>query len=322
MGRIPLPFSLLPLLFSLVLNRGNLMGLTIYLNGDFVPEEEAKVSVFDHGLLYGDGVFEGIRFYNGRVFKLDEHLQRLYDSAKAIRLQIPLKPEEMEEAILETIRKNNLRDGYVRPVVTRGPGDLGLDPDKCPKPFVFVIADTIVLYPDDAYENGLSVITVPTRRNISEALNPRIKSLNYLNNILAKIEANNVNVNPDMPIAQEAIMLSSEGYVVECTGDNIFIIKDEVVCTPPTYIGALEGVTRNTAMDLAREMGLKVTEEIFNRYEVYIADECFLTGTAAEIIPVVKVDGRIIGDGKPGRATQELVKRFRELTQTTGTEIF
>lgn len=298
------------------------MALIVYLNGDFVPAEEAKVSVFDHGLLYGDGVFEGIRFYNGRVFKLDEHLQRLYDSAKAIRLEIPLKPEEMEEVVLETIRKNNLRDGYVRPVVTRGPGDLGLDPDKCPEPFIFVIADTIVLYPDESYENGLSVITVPTRRNVPEALNPRIKSLNYLNNILAKIEAGNINAASDIPIAQEAIMLSNDGYVVECTGDNIFIIKDEAVYTPPTYIGALEGVTRNTAMDLARDMGLEVEEKIFTRYEVYIADECFLTGTAAEVIPVVKVDGRIIGDGKPGKITRELVKKFKKLTQTTGTEIF
>ena len=242
------------------------MGLIIYLNGDFVSNEEAKVSVFDHGLLYGDGVFEGIRFYNGRVFKLDEHLQRLYDSAKAIRMEIPLKTDEFEEAILETIRRNNLRDGYIRAVVTRGPGDLGLDPDKCPEPFIFVIAASIVLYPDEFYENGLSVVTVATRRNVPEALNPRIKSLNYLNNILAKIEAKNANV-------IEAIMLTNDGYVVECTGDNIFIIKDDVVLTPPTYIGALEGVTRNAVMDLARDMGLKVMEEIFNRYEVYIADE-------------------------------------------------
>lgn len=291
------------------------MGLIIYLNGEFVPAEEAKVSVFDHGLLYGDGVFEGIRSYNGRVFKLDEHLQRLYDSAKVIRLEIPLSFGEMKDAILETLRQNNIRDGYIRAVVTRGPGDLGLDPDKCSKPFVFIIADKIVLYPDEFYKNGLSVITVPTRRNVPEALNPRIKSLNYLNNILAKIEAKNAEV-------IEAIMLSNDGYVVECTGDNIFVIKDEVVFTPPTYVGALEGVTRNVAMDLARDMGLKAEERIFNRYEVYTADECFLTGTAAEIVPVVKVDGRIIGDGKPGRVTQELVKAFKEVTQTTGTEIF
>ena len=291
------------------------MGLTIYLNGDFVPAEEAKVSVFDHGLLYGDGVFEGIRFYNDRVFKLDEHLQRLYDSAKAIRLEIPLKTKEFEEVILETIRRNNSHDGYIRAVVTRGPGDLGLDPDKCSEPFVFVITASIVLYPDEFYENGLSVITVPTRRNVPEALNPRIKSLNYLNNILAKIEAKNANV-------IEAIMLNNDGYVVECTGDNIFIIKNEVVSTPPTHIGALAGVTRNAVMDLARSMGLKVVEEIFNRYEIYIADECFLTGTAAEVIPVVKADGRIVGDGKPGRITRELKERFGELTQTTGTPIY
>ena len=291
------------------------MGLTIYLNGDFVPAEEARVSVFDHGLLYGDGVFEGIRFYNDRVFKLDEHLQRLYDSAKAIRLEIPLKIKEFEEVILETIRRNNLHDGYIRPVVTRGPGDLGLDPDKCPKPFIFVIAASIVLYPEEYYEEGLSVITVPTRRNVPEALNPRIKSLNYLNNILAKIEAKSANV-------IEAIMLTNDGYVVECTGDNIFIIKNEVVSTPPTHIGALAGVTRNAVMDLARDMGLKVVEEIFNRYEIYIADECFLTGTAAEVIPVVKADGRIIGDGKPGRMTRKLKERFGELTQTTGTPIY
>jgi len=290
------------------------MGL-VYLNGKFVPAEEAKVSVYDHGLLYGDGVFEGIRTYNGRVFKLDEHLERLYNSAKAIRLKIPLTFEEMKEKILETLRQNDLRDGYVRAVVTRGPGDLGLDPDNCKEAFVFIIADKIVLYSDEFYKNGLSVITVPTRRNIPEALDPRIKSLNYLNNILAKIEAKDRGV-------IEAIMLNSDGYVVECTGDNIFIIKNEAVYTPPTYIGALEGVTRNTAIDLAREMGLKVEEKIFNRYEVYTADECFLTGTAAEIIPVVKVDGRIVGDGIPGRITQELVSRFRKLTQTTGTPIW
>lgn len=301
------------------------MGLIIYLNGDFVPEEEAKVSVFDHGLLYGDGVFEGIRFYNSRVFKLDEHLQRLYDSAKAIRLEIPLKLEEMEEAMLETIRKNNLHDGYIRAVVTRGVGDLGLDPDKCPEAFVFIIADSIALYPEKYYREGLELVTVATRRNMPEALNPRIKSLNYLNNILAKIEAKNVN-DPEAagssPRIIEAIMLTNEGHVVECTGDNIFIIKNEVLITPPTYIGALEGVTRNTVMDLARDMQLEVKENIFNRYDVYTADECFLTGTAAEVIPVVKVDGRTIGDSKLGKITQELNKRFKELTQTTGTPIY
>jgi len=291
------------------------MGLIIYLDGDFVPEAEAKISVFDHGLLYGDGVFEGIRAYNSRVFKLDEHLQRLYDSAKAISLTVPLKIEEMKEAILETLRRNNLRDGYIRPVVTRGKGDLGVDPGKCPVASVFIIASSITLYDEKYYREGLSVITAPTRRNIPAALNPRIKSLNYLNNILARIEAKNAD-------AVEAIMLSNDGYVVECTGDNIFIIKGESIITPPTYIGALEGITRNTAMDLARDMGLTVEERIFNLYAVYMADECFLTGTAAEIIPVVKVDGRLIGDGKPSKITQELNKRFKELTQTTGTPIY
>jgi len=292
------------------------MGLIIYLNGEFVPKEEAKVSVFDHGLLYGDGVFEGIRSYNGRVFRLYEHLQRLYDSAKVIRLTIPLRLEEMKEKILETLRRNNLRDAYIRAVVTRGVGDLGLDPDKCSKEgFVFIITDKIVLYDDECYKNGLDVITVPTRRNVPEALNPRIKSLNYLNNIMAKIEAKNSNV-------IEAIMLNSDGYVVECTGDNIFIIKNETIYTPPTYLGALEGITRDAVIELARNMGLKVEERIFNRYEVFVADECFLTGTAAEIIPVVKVDGRIIGDGCPGNITKKLIEAFRELTQTTGTPIY
>ena len=291
------------------------MGLLVYLDGDFVPAEEAKVSIFDHGLLYGDGVFEGIRSYNGRVFRLDEHLQRLYDSAKAIRLVIPLSPEEMKENILETLRRNNLHDAYIRPVVTRGTGDLGLDPDKCKKAFVFIIVGEITLYDEHFYKNGLSVITVPTRRNIPEALNPRIKSLNYLNNILAKIEAKNGN-------AIEAIMLDSNGHVVECTGDNIFIIKKGIIYTPPTYIGALEGVTRDAVIELAQGMNMKVEEKIFNRYELYISDECFLTGTAAEIIPVVKIDGRIIGDGLPGNITKELITRFKELTQTTGIPIY
>ena len=291
------------------------MELMIYLDGEFLPREKAKISVFDHGLLYGDGVFEGIRFYSNRVFKLDEHLKRLYDSAKAIRLEIPLKPVEMEEAILETIRRNNLHDGYVRVVITRGVGDLGLDPDKCEKASVFVIAASITLYPDEFYENGMSVITVPTRRNVLEAVNPRIKSLNYLNNILAKIEAKNAD-------AIEAIMLSNEGHVVECTGDNIFIVRNDNVVTPPSYIGALEGITRDTVLELARGMNLKASEQIFNRYEVYTADECFLTGTAAEVIPVVNVDGRMIGDGEPGRITRELIKRFKKLAQSTGTPIY
>ncbi len=289
--------------------------MVIYLNGEFVPKEEAKISVFDHGLLYGDGVFEGIRSYSGRVFKLDEHLKRLYDSAKVIMLKIPLEMEEMREVVLETLRRNNLRDAYIRLVVTRGEGDLGLDPDKCPKPTVFCIADKIVLYPERYYKEGLRIVTVPTRRNYVEAINPRIKSLNYLNNILAKIEGKLAN-------APEAIMLNSEGYVVECTGDNVFIVKRGVLKTPPVYIGALEGVTRNCVMDLAREMGIEVREELFTRYELYTSDECFLTGTAAEVIPVVEVDKRPIGDGKPGPITLKLIDAFRRYAQTHGTPIY
>ncbi|HEX30690.1 TPA: branched-chain-amino-acid transaminase [Candidatus Poribacteria bacterium] len=289
--------------------------MLVYLNGEFVPREEAKISVFDHGLLYGDGVFEGIRSYSGRVFKLDEHLKRLYDSAKAIMLRIPLEMEEMREVVLETLRRNNLSDAYIRLVVTRGEGDLGLDPDKCPKPTVFCIADKIVLYPEKYYREGLRIVTVPTRRNYVEAINPRIKSLNYLNNILAKIEGKLAN-------APEAIMLNSEGYVVECTGDNVFIVKRGVLKTPPVYIGALEGVTRNCVMDLAREMGIEVREELFTRYELYTSDECFLTGTAAEVIPVVEVDKRPIGDGKPGPVTLKLIDAFRRYAQTHGTPIY
>lgn len=288
--------------------------MLIYLDGQFVPQEEAKVSVFDHGLLYGDGVFEGIRSYNGRVFKLDEHLKRLYDSAKALMLNMPLSIDEMEEAVLETLRQNNLRDAYIRLVVTRGVGDLGLDPDKCPRATVFIIADKIALYPPEFYENGLEIVTVPTRRNLTEALNPRIKSLNYLNNILAKIEGKLAGV-------IEALMINAEGYVVECTGDNVFIWKDNTLFTPPTYVGILEGVTRNAVMGIAREIGLDVREQVFTRHDLYIADECFLTGTAAELIPVVKVDGRVVGSGKSGEVTRKLHAAFHELTQNTGTPI-
>ena len=288
--------------------------MLIYLNGEYVSKEDAKISIFDHGLLYGDGVFEGIRSYDGVVFKLDEHLKRLYDSAKAIMLKIPVSIDEMKEIVLETLRKNNLRDAYIRLVVTRGEGDLGLDPDKCPEPTVFVIADKIVLYPEEYYENGLELATVSTRRNIPEALNPRIKSLNYLNNILAKIEGKQAGV-------IEAIMLNSKGYVVECTGDNIFVVKDERLITPPLHVGILEGITRNTVMDLAEGLGIQVKEEVFTQYDLYIADECFLTGTAAEVIPVVKVDRRVIGDGKPGPITQKLIKEFRRNTNKLGTPI-
>lgn len=291
------------------------MGLIIYADGEFVPEEKAVVSIFDHGLLYGDGIFEGIRAYHGRVFKLDEHIERLYDSARSIMLNIPLTPEEMTEVVLETMRRNGLRDGYIRLLVTRGKGDLGLDPKNCPKASVFCIGASIQLYPEELYEKGLEVVTVPTRRNLNEALSPRIKSLNYLNNILAKMEAARAGT-------MEAIMLNNEGYVAEATGDNIFIVKKGVLITPPSHVGILEGVTRNTVMDLAREQGIPVEERLFTRYDVYVADECFLTGSAAELIPVIKVDGRTIGDGVPGSMTRKLILLFRELTRTDGPLIF
>ncbi|KUO53391.1 MAG: branched-chain amino acid aminotransferase [Desulfitibacter sp. BRH_c19] len=291
------------------------MGLQIYLDGKFVPEEEAKLSIFDHGLLYGDGIFEGIRMYHNRVFKLKEHLIRLYESAKTLNLDIELTIEEMEEAVLETCRKNNLRDGYIRLVVTRGKGDLGLDPRKCPKTLTFIVAAAIQLYPEALYETGLEVITVATRRNVAEALNPRIKSLNYLNNILARIEANLAGV-------PEAVMLNQDGFVAEATGDNIFIVKNGRLITPPVHVGILEGITRNTVMDLAKEDGIEVAQEVFTRHDMYNADECFLTGTAAEVIPTIRMDGRAIGSGKPGQMTLNLIKRFRELTKVDGPRIF
>ncbi|WP_066637983.1 branched-chain-amino-acid transaminase [Desulfolucanica intricata] len=291
------------------------MSLIIYLNGNFVPEEEAVVSVFDHGLLYGDGIFEGIRAYHNRVFKLDEHIKRLYESAKTIMLDIPLTRDEMVEVVLETLRRNNQKDAYIRLVVSRGKGDLGLDPRKCEKPTVFCITADIKLYPAELYEKGLETVTVATRRNAVEAVNPRVKSLNYLNNIFAKIEANLAGV-------PESILLNNEGYVAEATGDNIFIIKDGVLITPPPYAGLLEGVTRNTVMNIAREKGIRVEERLFTRHDIYIADECFLTGTAAECIPVVKVDGRVIGNGSPGEMTWDLIKAYRELTKVDGPVIF
>jgi branched-chain amino acid aminotransferase len=291
------------------------MGLTIYLNGELVPEEQAKVSVFDHGLLYGDGVFEGIRAYNGRVFRLEEHLDRLWDSARAIMLQIPMEKSELTEAVLETLRANDLRDGYVRLVVTRGCGDLGLDPLKCPMPTVFIIAASIALYPEEYYENGLALVTCSTRRHDPTALDTGIKSLNYLNNILAKMETTHAGV-------PEGIMLSTEGYVAECTADNLFLVNRGMLITPPLYLGNLGGITRDTVMELAELRGLPVHEELFRLKEVYCADECFLTGTAAELIGVVSVDGRQIGDGKPGRITELLREAFVTLTQSEGTPIY
>ena len=290
--------------------------MKIYLNGQLVDKERAVVSVFDHGLLYGDGVFEGIRAYHGRVFKLHEHIERLYNSARAIMLTIPLSKNAMEEAVVSTLRANKLRDAYIRLVVTRGEGDLGLDPRHCPKPTIFIITDKIALYPKEFYEKGLSVLTSSIKRNISEALNPSIKSLNYLNNVLAKAEASRHN-------APEAIMLNREGYVAECTGDNIFVVKENTLMTPPTWAGALEGITRNIVMDIAKNrLKLLVKEEVFTPYHVYVGDEVFLTGTAAEVVPVTEVDGRAIGEGKPGKMTLKLMKEFRELTRITGVPIY
>lgn len=289
--------------------------MLIYIDGEFLPKAEAKVSVFDHGLLYGDGVFEGIRSYNGRVFKLDEHLERLYDSAKSIMLEIPISIETMKETVLETLRRNHLTEAYIRLIITRGVGDLGLDPDKCPKPSIIIIADKIVLYPQKFYEDGLEIVTASVRRNYAEAINPRIKSLNYLNNILAKIEGKQAG-------AEEVLMLNAEGYVVECTGDNIFWIKNEILVTPPVHMGILEGVTRNSVINLARDAGIHVEERVFTRHDLYIADECFLTGTAAEVIPVVKIDRRAIGDGQPGKMTQRLIAAFRQYANSSGTPIY
>lgn len=291
------------------------MGRVVYLNGEFVPQEEAKVSVFDHGYLYGDGIFEGIRAYNGRVFKLREHLVRLYESAKTLMLEIPMDIDRMAEVVAETCRRNDLQDAYIRLVVSRGRGDLGLDPFKCKTPTVVVIADKIQLYPEQFYEQGLSVVTVATRRNAAETLNPRIKSLNYLNNILAKIEAHFAG-------KPEVVMLNQEGFVVECTGDNIFILKNGRLITPPSHVGILEGITRNTVMDLAERQGIPVEEKVFTRHDLYNADECFLTGTAAEVVPVVEADGRRIGDGSPGQVTRGLIAAYRDLTRHEGYPIF
>lgn len=286
--------------------------MKVYINGKFYEKNDAKISVFDHGLLYGDGVFEGIRSYNRLVFKLKEHIDRLFESAHSIMLKIPLTKREMIKAVILTLKENNLTDAYIRPVVTRGEGDLGLDPRKCAgKATVIIIADKIALYPEKFYKKGLEIITVPTIRNLPEALNPQIKSLNYLNNILAKIEAANVGY-------EEAIMLDALGYVAECTGDNIFIAKSEHLYTPPQCMGTLRGITRDTVLEIARKNKISVHEHVLTRHEVYISDECFLTGTACEIIPVVKVDGRVIGDGKPGKLTMNLMQKFKELTKREG----
>jgi branched-chain amino acid aminotransferase len=284
------------------------MALQIYINGEFFDKANAKVSVYDHGLLYGDGVFEGIRSYSGKVFRLDEHLERLWNSAKAIWLEIPMTKPEMAKAIQDTLDVNGIKDGYIRVVVTRGMGTLGLDPNRCNDPQVIVITDKISLYPREYYENGLEIITVSTIRNHSAALSPRIKSLNYLNNILAKIEGHQAG-------CIEALMLNSKGEVAECTGDNIFLVRTGRLLTPSTDAGILEGVTRSAVIELARGAGIEVHEVPLTKHDVYIADECFLTGTAAEVVPVVKVDSRTIGEGKPGPVTRNLIARFHDLTR-------
>jgi len=289
--------------------------LKILLDGKLVEEKEAKISVFDHGLLYGDGVFEGIRAYSCRVFRLKEHVDRLFDSAKAIMLNIPVSKKKMTDEILATIRANSLKDAYIRVVVTRGKGDLGLDPVKCPRPSYFIIADKIALYPKEFYEKGLQIATVSIRKNIPEAINPRIKSLNYLNGILAKIEGRQRGV-------EEALLLNKDGFVAECTGDNIFIVSRGKLITPHYSLGMLEGITQRAVITLAEKNKMEVRRESFTRFCIFTAEECFLTGTAAEIIPVIEVDGRKIGDGKPGKITRRLISEFRRLVKTTGTSIY
>jgi len=283
----------------------------IYLNGKFVDASRATVSVFDHGLLYGDGVFEGIRSYDGLIFKLREHIDRLFESAHTIMLTIPMTRDQLIGVVRQCLRVNRLTNAYIRLVVTRGEGDLGLDPRRCERPTVFVIADKIELYPKKLYEEGLELITVATQRNVPEALNPQIKSLNYLNNILAKIEAINAGY-------EEAIMLSPSGYVTECTGENLFVVSGRQLLTPPPYVGVLRGITRSTVMELGQKQRFEVREQLLTRHDLYNADEVFLTGTAAEIVPAVKIDGRVIGTGKPGPATHRLQQAFRQLTKTAG----
>lgn len=286
--------------------------MKIYLNGKLVDKSEAKVSVLDHGFLYGDGVFEGIRAYNCLVFKLKEHIDRLFESAHSIMLSIDFSKDKMTEAVIETLKINKLRDAYIRLIISRGEGDLGLDPRKCKgNETIVIITDKIALYPEKLYKEGMEIITVPTIRNIPEALNPQIKSLNYLNNILAKIEAINSGY-------EEALMLDHLGYVAECTGDNIFVVEKDELYTPPQCMGTLRGITRDAVLSIAKKLKIPTHEHVLTRHELYNSKECFLTGTAAEIIPVVKVDGRKIGEGKPGKITRLLMQEFRKLTKTDG----
>ncbi|AZS17034.1 branched-chain-amino-acid transaminase [Paenibacillus lutimineralis] len=287
----------------------------IYLDGQYVTKEKATVSVYDHGFLYGDGIFEGIRIYNGNIFKCKEHLDRLYDSAKSIMLEIPLSYEEMEEALVETLRRNEMRDGYIRLIVSRGPGNLGLDPNRCEKASVIIIVEQLAIYSEEAYKNGLKAVSVSTRRNIPDALNPKIKSLNYLNNILVKIQSN-------LAGAGEAIMMNAQGYVTEGSGDNIFIIKNGVITTPPCYLGALDGITRQAIIEICEKRGYKLKEEPFTMHDIYVADEVFLTGTAAEVIAVREVDGRIIGSGQAGPVTLKLLEEFRSIVDQDGLKVW
>lgn len=288
--------------------------MKIYLDGNLVDSAEAKISVFDHGLLYGDGIFEGIRLYGGNVFRLDEHLERLEYSAKAILLKMPWSRQEISDAVCATCRANSLTDGYIRLVVTRGVGDLGLSPWLCPKPSIFIIADKIALYPKEHYEKGLEIVTVATRRMNPAALSPAIKSLNYLNNILAKIEARQAG-------ALEAIMLNDQGFVAECTGDNVFIVHKGKILTPSAQQGALKGITRDAIFEIAKEIGVPIEEHDMTRYDVWNADEVFLTGTGAEVIPVVKLDGREIGNAKPGPVFAKVLAAFRRRVLVEGTRI-
>jgi branched-chain amino acid aminotransferase len=288
--------------------------MKIYIDGELLDEADAKISVFDHGLLYGDGVFEGIRMYNGRVFRLEEHIDRLYDSARVLLLDIGIDKQAMTDAVLETVRANGLREGYVRLVVTRGVGSLGLNPFQCPKASVIVIAANITLYAPEKYQNGLKVVTCSTRRPTPASLSPAVKSLNYLNNVMAKVEA----IHAD---ADEGLMLNEQGYVAECTGDNLFLIRDGCITTPPVSSGSLPGITWKVIFDIAAEKGVPIEEKQMTRYEIYTADEAFLTGTAAEVIPMVSLDRRDIGDGKPGKITGEFIARFREIASSTGAEI-
>ncbi len=289
--------------------------MRVYIDGKYFSRENAKISVFDHGFLYGDGVFEGMRIYGGLVFRLEAHIKRLAESARTLMLPLPIPEAEIVEATRQTVSKNGLKDGYIRLVVSRGEGDLGLNPFKCRKSHLIIIADKLALYPARFYEEGLEVITAATRRTAGDALSPEVKSLNYVNSIMAQIEALNAGV-------VEAIMLSHEGYVIECTGDNIFIVKNGCLITPPVWSGILGGITRAEVLDIAEAMSLKTREALLTRHEIYNADECFLTGSAAEMVPVVKVDRRVIGDGKPGPLTGEISRAFHERVLQHGTDCY